>query len=256
MNFRWNRKAHGLVWAVGAIVVAGLGARVVWVYMWHGVYLPVASTAATVEQRSSAQVLERAGLGADVLAASGVNGEQVNAIVQAAAAEASQRASSLETADTAVRTSRGDVDRLTRIVQAGASSEQQRAELAAARSALSSAQNARDTALAAIFSAGTGVMSPSQARIATAIHANRHWGLAMHHLAADPQSRSEADWVALRDAISCRCACGQCGEDVPEAATAAIAASESITDVAAAKASLTNTLAPVTLAWNNAVSGG
>ncbi len=256
MNIQWNRKAHGLVWAIAATAAAGIGARVVWIHFWHGTVIALPITSTLVDGEHYGSLLERAGLGADVLAAAGVSAEQVGAIVSAASAEAAQQAATIASADASARSSRGDVSHLTRIVQAGAGTEQQMASLATARTALAAAESSRNTALAAIFNAGVGAMSESQGRIAAAIRGNRHWGLALHHLAASTQARSEADWVALRDAIACHCASERCGDEESSDATALIAASESVSDIAAAKTSLANNAGAVATAWNTAVAGG
>ncbi len=178
----------------------------------------------------------------------------VAAIISAAASAASQQAATIAAADESVRTSRQTVDRLTRVVQSGAATEQQISQLASARSTFASAHASRSSALDAVFAAASAVMNQSQRRIATNIRANHAWGLAVHHRAAE--NMTEVQWVALRDAIGYQDGCSRLGEEVPSAATAAIAESESVTDVAAAKSSHASNAGTVATAWNQAVAGG
>lgn len=259
MNKLLPRKAHALVWTLGIVVGAGVGARLVWMCIGHGIMVPIAvSTVGGTRDDTPTYgpILIRAGLDSNVLAAAGVSPQGVAAIVSAAASAAAQQASTIETADASVRSAKQIVDHLTRVVQAGAATDNQKSDLASAQSTLASATSRRDTALTAVFNAGAAVMSESQSRIATRIRANRAWGLPLHHMAANPSDRTEADWVTLREAIGCTNACSRCGEDVPSDATSIIAASEVVGDIAAAKTSLTNNAAAVLTAWNSAVAGG
>src|SRR5437868_2571808 len=206
MNKVLSRKAYSLVWTLAGAAAIGAGVRIAWVYVGRGIAMPlVMSSTATMrdETPSYGPILIRSGLDSDVLAAAGVSSNGVAAIVSAASSTAASQSSTLDTADAAVRTNKAIVDRLTRVVQAGHATSQQKSDLAAAQSALASAISSRDTALTAVFNAGAGVMNESQSRIATRIRANRAWGLPLHHLAANPGDRAEADWVNLRDAISC-----------------------------------------------------
>lgn len=248
------RGAHALVVTIAALAGAAVGARVVWVHLFHGALLPI--SVSTGQEPGSASVLTRAGLDATTLAAAGVSPQAVDGVVDAALEEAASRAASLAAADEAARTARQQAQRLARVVQSGTASQEQIAQLSSARSMLAAAHANQHGALDAVFAAGAAQMGEAQRRIASAIRTNRSWGLPIHQLAADPNQMTEAQWVALRNAVSCADACSKLDEEVPSAVAAAIAAAESVTDVAAAKASFQAHAAEVAAAWNQAVSGG
>ncbi|MCK6477931.1 MAG: hypothetical protein L6Q35_14000 [Phycisphaerales bacterium] len=249
-----HRFAHALVWTLIAVAGAAVGTRIVWVHAFHGAFVPL--SVAVNSDTDAATVLTRAGLDPRTLAAAGVSVPSVAGVVEAAMEEASSRAASLAAADEAARGARQTVDRLARIVQAGTASQEQIAQLSSARSMLAAAHANQRAALDAVFAAGAAQMGEAQRRIASAIRTNRSWGLPIHQLAVSPNEMSEAQWVALRDAVSCQDACARLGEEVPSQVTAAIAAAESVTDVAAAKSGLLANAGTVTAAWNQAVSGG
>lgn len=254
MKHKIARGAHALVWVVAALAGTAVGTRLVWVHVFHGAFVPV--SVATGDQQRPASVLMRAGLDPVALAAAGLTAPAVHAVVEAALEEASSQAATLAAADEAARGARQTVDRLARIVQSGTASQEQIAQLSSARSMLAAAHANQHAALDAVFAAGAAQMGEGQRRIATAIRTNRSWGLPIHQLAASPNEMTEAQWVMLRDAISCKSACTRLGEEVPSDVTAAVASAESVTDVASAKSSHQAGVATVAAAWEQAVSGG
>jgi len=125
------------------------------------------------------------------------------------------------------------------------------AEFPAQEQALANAQATRDGALASLFTSGSAGLTSTQRASLTAIRANRSWKLPTEFLVV---SRTEAEWIALRDALSNERTAAKNG-DTPNATCQALLGTErAVAAVASARASLDTNLSSVTSAWNAATN--
>jgi len=197
-----------------------------------------------------AGILLRAGLGAETLAAAGISGEQVPGIV--AAVRNALDPATLRARDETYISARQNHDRLLRLVQSGKGTPEDVAARSTASATLTAATNARDGYLTSARLAGLATVTSEQTARVAKIIANQKWSLPTQYLVKD---HTEAEWVALRDALSAKRISEQ-DEDEPLAQSAAdyLAAADAVSEVATAKVSLESAIAAVQTAWNAAAS--
>jgi len=197
-----------------------------------------------------AGVLLRIGLGADTLAAGGITGEQVAALV--GAIRSSYSPATLQGRDDAYIAARQTHDRLRRLVQSGKGTELDVASLRAAEEALASATSPLDNAFAQMRTAALATVSAGQVALLSCVQANRSWGFPVQYLVKD---RTEREWVALRDLLAAKRISEQDEEEeFPQSARDALAAVDAETEIATARVNLDSNLAAVQTAWNTAAS--
>lgn len=205
------------------------------------------STSAPLDEDATTFI--RLSLDAEALAAAGVSAAEVPGVVTALEESDEAQSGALATADAAWAAARQEADRLSRIVRAGNSTPQDVTDLTAAKEALAGATAARDAVLDALFDAGTGVLSAGEQAVLAEVRANRRWKLSMEFLVI---SRTEAQWVELRDNLMAEKVCAKMGDTLDSEVVQALSAARAQTDVAAAKALLDANLAAVRAAWDAA----
>jgi hypothetical protein len=213
--------------------------------------LPLVSLAPTswiVTPASLEVALISAGLDADALAAAGVSPVGISGLVDAAESTLAQQP--LEGLNAALGTARTACDERERKVQSGLATPQEVSGFATLKAALTAAENNRRSALDALFTAAAATLQSEPRTVLTTIRANRAWGLPIEFLTVN---RSEADWIALRDALSNERICTKNGETPNVACQAMLTSARANVTVAAAKAAHGTNLAAVTTAWNTAV---
>ncbi len=197
-----------------------------------------------------AGVLLRVGLGADTLAAAGITGEQIPAMV--AAVRGGYSAANMQRLDDGYIGARQTHDRLRRLVQSGKGTEADVAALRGAETALSNATNGRENQLADLRRTALAVVSAGQAALVNRVQANHAWSLPTQYMVKD---RSEREWVALRDALATKRISEQDEEEeFPQSTRDAIAAVDAMSEVATAKVNLDSNIAAVQTAWNTAAT--
>jgi len=197
-----------------------------------------------------AGILLRVGLGAEALAAAGISGEQVAGI--GAAARNALDLATLRARDEAFIAARQTHDRLLRLVQSGKGTQEDVAARSTASATLTAATNARDGYLASARTAALATVTPEQAARVTKILANQKWGLPTQYLVKD---HTEAEWVALRDALSAkRISLVDESEPLAQSAADYLSTADAVSEVATAKVSLESGIAAVQTAWNLAAS--
>ncbi|MFN0007217.1 MAG: hypothetical protein ACKVXR_04855 [Planctomycetota bacterium] len=197
--------------------------------------------------------LLRAGLGADALAAAGVSSGTIISVLQAAADQLNAHPGDLASADASLVAARVESDRLRAKIQSGQASQEEISAYQSASSSLASATTARQAALDAVFTAATANLTAPQRAALTQIRANR----AVDHSKDFPidflvVSRTEAQWVALRDALANERLAVQYPDLANEVAQQRLATMRSDGSVAAARTSVESNLSSVTTAWNTA----
>lgn len=193
--------------------------------------------------------LLRAGLDARALAAAGVSSQSVLAALQAAADVMNASPGALDTLDDAYGTARAAADARERKIQSGLASQEEVSGYAALKSARDSAAAACQTALDSIFSAAAATLTEGQRSALTTIRTNRAWGFDPEYLTV---SRSEADWVHLRDALANERIAVQLPGTLDHNAQTLLSSVRADGTVAAALASVSGHLPDVASAWNTA----
>jgi hypothetical protein len=194
--------------------------------------------------------LFRAGLQPESLAAAGVSAESTTTLVGNVKTWLAQNASMLSAADTRLGSAVPAKEALWRKVQSGLGSHDDVTSLDAAVTEFNAALAGQASTVSAMFDAGTASLS-SQTKATLALERTSQlaWGLPMQYLVKD---RSQADWVALRDALDNERVSAKLGEDPDQAMQALLATVRADSAIATAKTSLDTKLGAVTAAWEAA----
>jgi hypothetical protein len=222
-----------------------------WRFHWNPAPLIVAAQDPGHAGSSDLAVdLIRAGLDAKALAAAGLSANTVTVLAQATLTHLTANPTSLSAADTAYAAARRESDHLKRLIESGHGSQDDVGNYQTQSATLAAATADRDAALAAIVTAATAGLSSDQKTALARIRANQTWKEAgVEFLVVE---RTEAQWVALRDALAAERIAAAAGDDLPEATQTLLATARVNESVAAAHASLGTNLAGITAAWNAA----
>lgn len=193
--------------------------------------------------------LIRAGLDAQALAAAGVASTSVLATLQAAADQVNSAPTALDSADADFAAARVNADQLMRKIQAGQASAQEISQYQTAKTTLANATSARQTILDGYFTSGISGLSQAQRTALTTIRANRTWELPLEYLVT---TRSQADFVKLRDALANERIALDLPDTSNQSAMTFLSGVRAETDVAAALSASNAHLAAVTSSWNTA----
>ncbi len=202
--------------------------------------------------RTARAELAAVGLSPDVLCAAGLTSQQAASVVGNAMAHLAEHGEDLALAIAAHTTAKAEVERLERVTVLGMASQQEAADLAAARQSLVGATSAMTSARAALFDAATQGLSASTKALIQRFHAHRGRDVHMKYLGAD---RSEAEWRALREALANVSIAARRNEAVDSVSASIVAAEDSTEETIRASASLLN-LEDVRASWRSATSIG
>lgn len=197
--------------------------------------------------------LLRANISPEALAAAGFTGADTSALVGRARSVLAEDVAGLRAADSTLASRRELVEGLQRRVRSGLGREQDVQDLAAARTALASAEAALASALGSVrtYALGDG-QSPARAAVLSTIRGNGRWRFPTRYLC---KAATEAEWVRLRDALSIKRQAERDGEEVPAATSQLLASWEADAAVSAAAANLSARGAEVKTAWDRAIAG-
>lgn len=193
-------------------------------------------------------MLLRIGITPEVVAAAGVQSSTLQSALSAELEGLEAAVSTLATHDAACAAAKREVDALKREVQSGLGTEQDVTDLAAAKAALESATAARNTFLAGICA---GLCENLSGDANTAIHrmcASKRWKTLP--AAYRVEDRTEAEWLAIRDALASKKTHERFGDAVPAETTQFLASLDADADVAAAASSSASYLAGVQTLWD------
>jgi hypothetical protein len=194
--------------------------------------------------------LYRAGLQPENLTAAGVSAESTTTLVGNVKTWLGQNASTLLSADSRLGTAVPSKETLWRKVQSGLGSRDDVASLDAAVTEYNAALAGQASTVSAMFDAGTASLtSETKATLVLERPSQLAWGLPLQYLV---KARSEADGVALRDALDNERVSARLGEDPDQAMQALLATVRADPAVAAAKTNLDTKLGAVTAAWEAA----
>jgi len=156
----------------------------------------------------------------------------------------------MESADASFISARVASDALVRKIQSGKATQEEIENYAATKSALDSAEAARQSVLDGYFSAAIANLSLNQRTALTTMRANRAWGFPQEYLVS---SRTEAQWIELREALSNEHEAIELPGTLNETAQGLITTVRAEQAVAFATTSVQSNLTTVTSAWNTAV---
>jgi hypothetical protein len=197
-----------------------------------------------------AGMMMRVGLGADALCAAGVGANDIGSIIAAAQTQHDLNPI-LANLDQSFAQAKTDTDRLRRSVRSGRGRGEDVTTLAQRKASLENATAARQAYMDGLRAAGLAFLDADARRIVEAIYTNRSWRFPTQYLV---KARSEANWVALRDALAAKRIFENYGEPFAQSAQDQLSAVDAEQEVATAKVNLDTYLAAVQTAWNAAVT--
>lgn len=183
------------------------------------------------------------------LASAGLSSEETIAVVVSAAAHLGNDLQGLETAAAARDAAHGEVDRLTRLALRGHATQQDREALALAKTTLATAEAAYATNLDNLFHTATTAIPQGKRTVLSSIRSQRACGLAAPLLTAE---WTEAQQVAIRDALAAERIAGQDGGETPQSCASLLTSVR--TEVAEAIEDYDALLEDVTSAFNSTVT--
>ena len=183
------------------------------------------------------------------LAAAGVSVNSILPTLQAAADQMNGAPTALASADESYATARGAADALATKIQGGKASQEEIASYPAAKTALESAEAARLSVIDGYFTAATANLTSNQRTALITIRANKAWGFPEEYLVVE---RTDAQWLALRDALSVERQAIELPDMASEAAASLLTTFRADPAVSFASTSVQTSLTQITSAWNTA----
>ena len=193
--------------------------------------------------------LLRAGLTPRALAAAGVSVNSILPTLQAAADQMNGAPTALSSADAAYATARTAADSLAAKIQSGKASQEEIASYPATKAAVEAADAARLSVLDGYFTAATASLTSNQRAVLVTIRANKALGFPEEYLVVE---RTEAQWLALRDALSIERQAGELPDMTSEASTQLLSTFRADPAVAFASTGVQSNLSQINSAWNTA----
>lgn len=244
-RFRSGRVISWVVGSAAGVAALILGCEVTSRTLPAPVSSPTLLSMSTNPTRTCRAQLSAAGLSAENLCAAGLSAQQSADVAEAGLEYLEEHGTSLAAAQTALTEAAEEVDRLEGLAMRGRATEQDRTDLATARTALASAVSGVASARAALFEAATDGLSGGTKTLIQRFHANRDRTVPLKYRGAD---RTEAQWVSLRDALSDLEIASRKSEE-PASASASLVSTENATEeTIRATAALAN-LAEVRTSW-------
>ena len=192
----------------------------------------------------------RAGLGPEALACAGASASDTSTAVADLAGSDGYTGGDLEAADASYRNARGTADKLQRLIKSGKATDEQVQEYQTAKTDLATAEAAVQSALDALFTAGTTNLSASEKTILTQIRANAsRRGFPTELLTV---SRTDQEWMDLNKALAHEKVCLEKGEGLHTDVVTLLATVRGDGTVATAKANLDANLVAIQAAWDAA----
>jgi hypothetical protein len=192
--------------------------------------------------------LARTGLAAPELAVAGITAPQAAQLVLLAKESEVVTQNQLAPAGEALAQARAAVAALEEAVRGGAQERLQ--ELAAARVAAAAAEAAVESLINDVFTTATQGQPPGVVQLLRQVESNRRYKrLPLEFLVSE---RTEADWAALKSALTHERVCTKLGEPTNQEVMTRLAAFRAEEAVAAARTRIEANRATVEAAWNAA----
>ena len=190
-----------------------------------------------------------AGVSPRALVAAGVGEDSILPTLQAAADQMNSAPVALESAEQARAAARVTADALARKIQSGKASQEEIASYPAAKSALESAEASCQSVLDNYFSSAIANLPLGQRTALITIRANKAWGFPEEYLTVN---RSEAEWVALRDALANERIAVELPDTASPSRAQLLSTVRATPAVASAMTAVQTNLQMITTAWNTA----
>lgn len=188
----------------------------------------------------------------ETLAAAGVSPARLDGVVANVREHLAEEGFALQAAREEAAAAKTRFELLLRRVRGASGTPADVAALSAARAELRAADARLRAALDACFAAGTAGLEPSQVLTLRRIRANQGWEIPVQHLVVD---RTEAEWVALREALANERISQAFGEAADEESHRRVLQSSGSPAVAAASVGLSSNLTAMQEAWREAFGG-
>lgn len=199
---------------------------------------------------SSVEVmLLRIGIDQEVLAAAGLNGAAVQSALAAEEADLEAAVVTLASHDAAVADARRETDALRRKVKSGLATDEEVSQLATAKATLETATAAREAFLDGVCVGLCGEVSDGATTTINTVLSTPDWvkKLPVEYRNAE---RTDAEWLAIRDALASKKTHEQMGFEVPEEATSYLATLSADGNVSTTKTTCETNIASVQSTWN------
>lgn len=195
--------------------------------------------------------LMRVGLTPEACCAAGLTTDQTISLVANAREHLQTNIATLRLADEQYVSAKSTHDQLKRLVQAGKASDEDRANFSVAVTTLTTTTAARDSALNTLYNAAVdGLADASTVKLGNCKD-SIHWSACPVQYRVE--SRSEADWIALRDALANIRISADLQDDANHDCMELVNEAKADPDVAAATTAIELKLNGINNAWNNAV---
>lgn len=193
-------------------------------------------------------MLLRIGMTPETMAAAGVDSTTLLAALSAEEADLADATSTLSDHDATCAEYRRQVDSLRRIVRSGNATEEQVAELASAKQSCESAFASRDAFLEGVCGGICEHVSADAMGAIQRICMTKSWKSIP--VTYRTKERSEAEWLAIREALSAKKTHEMMGLEVPAEATTLLTSLASETEVSEATADCESCLPGVQGLWD------
>ncbi|MFO0981426.1 MAG: hypothetical protein U1E76_06665 [Planctomycetota bacterium] len=211
------------------------------------------STPAPEVDSNLVTALTRVGLPSEPLAAAGVSTSATTDLVGRVETYLDAHPLVIDTADAGYATAKQNADRLERLVKSGLGRPEDVSAYQQAAQDLAAATSTRQQTLDAVFNAGTAALAENQKTIpAPPREPGRLWSAPLEFLVV--VSRSESDWVHLKQALANEKIAPRYGEDPDPGDQQFLATCRADGAVVTAKSNLDTNLAGVKAAWLAAVA--
>jgi len=209
---------------------------------------------ATVTEPTSDQLavaLYQVRLDPEALTAAGVQEGQVATLVAEAETVLTAQLANLILAQADLATATNQVAQLKRAIRAGVADENAVANLATAQRNANTARSSIDAVHEAIFEAATNHLDQAIVTRLETLAANRRWDLPIQYAV---NNRTEAQWVALRNALANVRICTEYGEDPDQACSTLVNTENANETIAQAASYLSTRLNNLTTAFDSEIN--
>ena len=234
---------------VGVVALGALLSISVASINWSGVR--TITYVAPLTDNELAVALMRVGLTPEACCAAGLDATQTAKLVDNARDHLNTNIAALRLADEEYMTAKANHDQLKRLVQSGKATDEQITEFQTAAATLATKTTARDSALSSLYAAAVDGLEGAITTKLGNCKDSRHWDACPVQYRVE--SRSEADWVALRDALANIRIANELDESPAQESTDTVNNADADPDVSAAATALSLNLNTITNAWNDAV---
>lgn len=252
------RSGSVLVMIVGvtSVLIAGAAGAYALASVFNSHRAPANAAMAAAQSRMDKEsnrqlkmVLTRAGLGADQLAAAGVESGHVGEVVDQARGVLGEQGEALAAADDSYRSAKVELENLQAKVRAGGATDADTARVRAVEATLTQADTQRRAALTAVIAAASSVLSHEQTQTLAAMRSSPR-DLPLKYRAMAPDA-AKAD--SLRDALGRARSASATGEEIATETATLLAQADADPVSSAAQSRLNANASAVRAAWDQAV---